>query len=137
MSFKDISYQKLWQPLCSVEYKHLCNFGRRQHEKQFCETILNLAQWLRGRCRLKIFLELCRPLCSVEQNHLCNFGRRFTHDSGTIDARRMHDRRKPNTRMQGPFFQSHTSKLHQQKHGDVVSKRAATLYPSISMIYFP
>ena len=25
MSFKDISYLELWQPLCSVEWNHLCN----------------------------------------------------------------------------------------------------------------
>ena len=35
--FKDISYVELWQPLCSVEQNHLCNFGRRHHEEQFWE----------------------------------------------------------------------------------------------------
>ena len=37
MSLKDISYLELWQPLCLVEQKHLCNFGRKvghpEHEK--------------------------------------------------------------------------------------------------------
>ena len=42
--------------LCSVERNHLCNFGRRHHEEQFCDIILNLDQWFRRRCRLKIFL---------------------------------------------------------------------------------
>ena len=28
MSFKDISYLELWWPFCSVEWNHLCNFGR-------------------------------------------------------------------------------------------------------------
>ena len=37
MSFKDISYLKLWQPLCSVNWNHLCNIGRRHHTEQFCE----------------------------------------------------------------------------------------------------
>ena len=55
MSFKDISYLELWWPLCLVEQNHLCNYGRRYHEEQFCEIILNLDQWF-GRCRLKIFL---------------------------------------------------------------------------------
>ena len=32
MSLKDISYLELWNPLCSVERNHLCNFGRRHHE---------------------------------------------------------------------------------------------------------
>ena len=55
MSFKDMSYLELWQSLCSVEWNHFCNFGRRHHEEQFCDIILNLDQWFR-RCCLKIFL---------------------------------------------------------------------------------
>ena len=42
MSFKDISYLELWQPLCSVEWNHLFNFGSRLLVEQFCEIILNL-----------------------------------------------------------------------------------------------
>ena len=41
MSFKDISYQELWQPLCSVNCNHLCNIGRRHHEDQSYEISLN------------------------------------------------------------------------------------------------
>ena len=55
MSLKDMSSLELWQPLCSVEQNHLCNFCKRHHEEQFCEIILNLDKWFR-RCRLKIFL---------------------------------------------------------------------------------
>ena len=55
MLFKNISYLELWQPVWSVEQNHLCNFGRRHHEEQFCEIILNLGQWFRRRCCLKIF----------------------------------------------------------------------------------
>ena len=40
MSFKDISNLELW-PFCSVEWNHLCNFGRGCYEEQFCEIILN------------------------------------------------------------------------------------------------
>ena len=54
--FKDITYLELWQPFCSAEQKHLCNFGRRYHEEQFCEIILNLDQWFKRRCCLKTFL---------------------------------------------------------------------------------
>ena len=55
--------------------KHLCNFGRRHHEEQFCE-IFNLDQWFRRQCHLKIsYLELWWPFCSADRNHLCNFGR--------------------------------------------------------------
>ena len=39
MSFKDISYLELWQPLYSVDGNHLCNIGRRHHEEQSCEVI--------------------------------------------------------------------------------------------------
>ena len=55
MLFKDISYLELWWPLSSVEWNHLCNFGREHHEEQFCEINLNLSQRI-GRCRLKTFL---------------------------------------------------------------------------------
>ena len=56
MRFKDISYLELWRSFCSAEWNHLWHFGRRHHEKQFCEIILNLDQWFRRRCVLKIFL---------------------------------------------------------------------------------
>ena len=55
MPFKDIVYLELWRPFCSADWNHLYNFGRGYHEEQFCETILNLDQWLR-RCNWKIFL---------------------------------------------------------------------------------
>ena len=56
MSFKDISYMELWRPFCSAEQNHLSNFGRGCYKEQFCEIILNLDQWFRRRCLLKIFL---------------------------------------------------------------------------------
>ena len=56
MSLKGISYLELWQPFCSVECNHLCNFGTGYYEEQICEIILNLGQWLRRRYRLKDFL---------------------------------------------------------------------------------
>ena len=56
MPFNGISYLELWQPFCSTENNHLCNFGRRFYEEQFCEIILNLDKWFRKRCRLKDFL---------------------------------------------------------------------------------
>ena len=59
MSLKYHYSLELWQPLCSVEQKHLNKFGRRHHEQQFFETILKLDQWFRSRCRLKIFLIWC------------------------------------------------------------------------------
>ena len=55
MPFKGVSYLDIWQPFCSAECNHLCNFGRGYYEEQFCELILNLGQCLR-RCRLKDFL---------------------------------------------------------------------------------
>ena len=47
---------KLWQPLCSVDWNHLCNSDRRHHEEQPCEIILNLDQWFRRKCHLNVFL---------------------------------------------------------------------------------
>ena len=49
--FKGISYLELWQPFCSEERSHLCNFDRGYYEEQFCEIILNLDQWVRRKCR--------------------------------------------------------------------------------------
>ena len=76
MTFKGNFYLELWQPFCSAERDHLCNFGRGYPEEQFCEIILNLSQWFRRRCRLKDFLSGARAAsCFVERNHLCNYER--------------------------------------------------------------
>ena len=56
MSFKDISYLELWQSFCSVEWNNLCNNGRRHHEEQPREIILNFDQCFRRKCHLKVFL---------------------------------------------------------------------------------
>ena len=56
MRFKGISYLGIWQPFCSAECNHLCNFGRGYYEEQFSEIILNSSQWFRSRCCLKDFL---------------------------------------------------------------------------------
>ena len=37
ISFKDISYQELWQPLRSADRYNLCNFVRSYHEECLCE----------------------------------------------------------------------------------------------------
>ena len=34
----------------------MCNFGRGYQEEQFYEIILNLDEWFKRRCLLKIFL---------------------------------------------------------------------------------
>ena len=73
MSFKDISYLELWQPLFWLSRTFLCNFGRVHHEEQFCEIVLNLDQRFRKKCHFKTFLI---ESCMAEWNHLCNFGRR-------------------------------------------------------------
>ena len=56
MPFKCISYLELWQPFCSAEHIHLCNFGRGYYEEQICEIILNMGQWFNRGCCLKDFL---------------------------------------------------------------------------------
>ena len=73
MPFNDISYLELWQPFCSAELNHLYNFCRWSQEEQFCEIILNLDQWFRRRCVLKIFL-IWSSACP------------FVQQSGTIGA---------------------------------------------------
>ena len=75
---KGISYLDIWQPFCSAECNHLCNFGRGYYEEQFSEIILNWSERFRSRYCLKDFLSggLWWPSCSVEQNHLCNFEKR-------------------------------------------------------------
>ena len=42
MLYKGNSYLELWWSLFSALWNHLCNFGRRHLEEQFCEIILNL-----------------------------------------------------------------------------------------------
>ena len=44
MLLKGISYLEPWQPFCSAELMHLCNFGRRYQVEQFYKIILNLGQ---------------------------------------------------------------------------------------------
>ena len=56
MSFKDISYLQLWQPVCSRERKHLCNFSRGYHEEQFCEIIFELRHGVQQEIAYNYFL---------------------------------------------------------------------------------
>ena len=71
MLFKGISYLELWQPFCSAERNHLCDFGRGYPEEKFREIILNLGQWFR-RCLLKDCLSgaLATLLLSVEESFM-------------------------------------------------------------------
>ena len=46
---------ELWQPSCSVEQKHLCNFERGHHGEYSCEVIWNLDPDARGVCKVKVF----------------------------------------------------------------------------------
>ena len=56
-----------------MEWNHLLTFGRKQHEQQFCEIILNLGQWFRRKSSLKVFL-------------IWSSGRLFVQPSVTICA---------------------------------------------------
>ena len=55
MSFKDSSYLQLCRPSCSVEPNFIGNFGRGHYVEHFFEFNLNLDQWFRSSCYLKIF----------------------------------------------------------------------------------
>ena len=67
MSFKDISYQELWEPLCSVDWNHLCIIGRRHHEEQPCEIIL-YSPVVQEKYHLKVFLILNSGSPFVQQS---------------------------------------------------------------------
>ena len=56
MPFNDISHLEFWQPFCSVEKNHLCNFDRGCYEEQFCEIISILGQKVQEKMWLKRFL---------------------------------------------------------------------------------
>ena len=58
MPYKGISYLELWQPFCSAEHNHLCNFGRGYQEKQICEIIMNLGQWVRRQLACNLLQHL-------------------------------------------------------------------------------
>ena len=76
MPVKDISYLEHWQPLCSVEWSHLCNFGRMHHEEQFCGNNFEFGPVVQEMSFKDIsYLELWWPFCSAEENHLCNFAK--------------------------------------------------------------
>ena len=42
ISFKDISYVELRQPLCSSERNYMCNFGREHFEEHVRDFFFNL-----------------------------------------------------------------------------------------------
>ena len=92
ISFKDISYLELWLPFCSAERNRLCKFGRGYYEEQFCENILNLDQWFRRRCFLKIFL-------------IWSSGDPFVQQSGTICAILVEGIKRNNNFEFGPLVQ--------------------------------
>ena len=73
MPFNDFSYLILRRPFCSEEQNHLCNYGRGCYKEQFCEIILNMDQWFRRSCLLRIFL-------------IWSSGGPFVQRSGTICA---------------------------------------------------
>ena len=61
ITFKDFFfhffyYLELWRPFCSAELNHLCNFGRKYPEEQFCEIILNFGPVVQTELLFKRFL---------------------------------------------------------------------------------
>ena len=53
---KDVVKRHFLSRALTADPNLLCNFDRRYHEEQSFEIILNLDQWFRGKCRLKVFL---------------------------------------------------------------------------------
>ena len=75
MSFKDNSYLELERPFCSAQQ----NNSRRNDYEHFCKIILNLNQFFRRRCGLKIFLiyssgghfvPQSKPICAITKMFL-------------------------------------------------------------------
>ena len=56
MSLKDMSKLPLWQPLCLVERNHLCYFGRRHYEEQFCDFFFEFGPVVQKETSFNIFL---------------------------------------------------------------------------------
>ena len=56
MLFKDISHLELWQPFCSEEWNHLCNFGRGCYEEQFSINYFEFGPVVQEERLFKIFL---------------------------------------------------------------------------------
>ena len=55
MPFTYISYLELWQPFCSAEGNHLCNFGKWCYEEHL-QNYFKFRQVVKEESRLKIFL---------------------------------------------------------------------------------
>ena len=75
MSFKAISYLALWRPLLQGSGTICANLEEGiMQEEQFCEISLNLGQWFRRRCHLKIFLSgALGALVFVGEEHFMHF----------------------------------------------------------------
>ena len=59
----------------------MCNIERRHQEEQPSEIILNLDQWLRRKCHLKVFLIWSSGSPFVQGlKHLCHFGRGYQEE---------------------------------------------------------
>ena len=77
MSFKDMSYLELWPSFCPAEWNHLYNIGRKHHEEQSCEFILNLDLLFSRKGRLNVFLKWSSD---IPLNSLCNFDRVYQEE---------------------------------------------------------
>ena len=72
MSFKENSYQELCQPLCSVDWNHLCNFWKKASWGTLLwnyfefEPIVPVEMPFKGIS----YLELWQPCCSADR-HYC------------------------------------------------------------------
>ena len=69
------SYWLPWQPEFSMEFNFLNNFERGPSKDHSCKVWLQLAQWLRRRCRL---------------NEIVDAARRTTTDAGQWRIRKAH-----------------------------------------------
>ena len=67
-----IYHLELWGSFCLAERNHLCTFGRRHHEEQFC--VIHFKFGIQEMSFKDIsYLELWWPLCSAEQKPFVQF----------------------------------------------------------------
>ena len=67
----DISYRKLWQPLCSADRNHLCKVEGIMRIN-YVKLFLEFGPVVQEEMLFKrfLYLELWQPICSVERDHL-------------------------------------------------------------------
>ena len=81
MSFKDISYLELWQPLSSVDWNHF-HYWKKAPWGTIPWNYFEFGPVAQEEMPFKgiSYHELWQPFCSTKRNDLCNFGRGYQEE---------------------------------------------------------